>query len=366
MATQRLHNANTTHTTRLRDKIAARITASHEIVHALALAANTTFGDDRDVVTVLARRIEVCAAPSNHYIARNLPSRLTNHTYDTIGTFWRCNSKLCPSCLAKHAQRNRSKLRHAINAQTLERGERLTFATFTITNPATSITTTREIVNRAWTLFRKRKLCVSLIRGGCKAEEFTLTARGYHYHLHCIFRSRWLQYQEVRRVWTECVELAFEEQGLPLKVATKDGLLFVKLQPITGREASIREICKYVTKSDSWRKLKANDLIAIALIRRWHRMFELFGSFAASQTQNVQAEDPAATPQAIVHTKDLSDGKRRHISVNWRQRLAVSDLETFLEVMETEWRLARDGLAEALRAKFPTATFITAEELGLR
>jgi hypothetical protein len=252
-----------------------------------------------------------------------------------------------------------------MSQQELKKDERFTFVTFTITNPRTSLSQARKIVNRSWTLFRKRKFCVSLIRGGSKSEEFTLTSNGFHYHLHCIFLSRWFQFNELRRVWTECVEQAFAEADLPFKVTTKDGLLIVKVKPIVSREGSIQEVCKYVTKSDSWIKMSQDDLVTVALIRRWHRMFELFGSFKLSETSSDADEQRAEGDLPIVHTGCITDGTS-HERRYWRDHIGTnSDLEVYLKILEQRIEYERTNRITSMSQLFPQADIKSADELGI-
>jgi hypothetical protein len=256
-------------------------------------------------------------------------------------------------------------------------------------NPRTDLITTRKIVDRAWTLFRKRQMFVDLIRGGSKSEEFTLSANGFHYHLHCIWLSRFLLFQEVRRVWTECVVKAFIEFGvvIPKPVInaqasldesgnlierkgpfdTKDGLLKVVIKPIGSWEGAIQECAKYVTKSDSWTKIDAATLADVGLVRRWFRMFELFGSFkVASKLQDVEefddASDAATVGESrdrsgnIVHTRSLSDGGDQPPSHYWRDKLLVMSLETYVEHLESEIARSIEARIYQLTRRWPDAT----------
>ena len=44
-----------------------------------------------------------------------------------------------------------------------------------------------------------------------------------------------------------------------------------------GQENTINELCKYVTKSDSWSKIPTEQLAQIVAVPRFWRMFESFG-----------------------------------------------------------------------------------------
>lgn len=282
------------------------------------MTADKLSGFDKNELLALAERIRLCNDRSNQFIANDSINFATGELYDAHGTFWSCGSKLCPSCLAKRSRESRKRLREALRLQTLSKKERYLFVTLTVKNPGLPLLATREILNRAWTLFRKRKLCVDLVTGGAKSEEFTLTLNGFHYHLHLLIKCKWFQYNEFRRVWTECVAKSFSEANQPFNVKTKDGLLIVNFQKPNNIEKAIQEVCKYITKSDSWKKMPMLDLAQVGLVRRWNRMFELFGSFKTS-----------AEPETYVHTRALSDGDKPAITTYWRDDLERIGLELY-------------------------------------
>ena len=345
----------------LENFLSARLAASREVIAALTLASKKIFGFDRVEIEALILRLKECSDKENHFIARDAFNPETGEAYDAVGNFWSCGSKLCPTCIAVQSRRNRKKLREALQKQKLATGERYYFGTFTIKNPNASLLQTREIVDRSWQLFRKRKLCVDLIRGGSKSEEFTLTKNGYHYHLHTIFRSKFLLFNEVRRVWTECVEKAFEESGRTLTVDTADKKLFVKLIPINDLNGAIFEVCKYITKSDSWAKMRGEDLLEIALIRRWHRMFEMFGSFANRKEREQRNEDLEKN-ESIVHTRNLSDGFASPENEYWRDVIVRIGLEAYRDRLLSEIVRTREARAKQILLRWPTASIEIASE----
>lgn len=330
--------------------------SENTITEILLAAAQSTEIIQPELVA-LAGRIALCNHHSNIYGIPEAYLNSNNTTSPATGRFWRCNSKLCPSCLARQSRITRSKLRVALAAQQKKTNERYYFATFTIPNPDLSLLETRSIVNYAWSLFRKRSLCVALIRGGAKSEEFTVTKKGFHYHLHCIFLSKWLRYQTIREVWTDCVRTSFAKHERKFEVKMSDGFLNVNIKCIFPNERSIHEVCKYVTKCDSWSKVARRDLIEVTLIRRWCRMFELFGSFAPRES-NEQSESPP-----IVHTRSLTDGVSPTPSNYWRDLVHRMSVDIYLHNLETEIDRVRDfGLTE-LRSRFPDRTIILASNI---
>ncbi len=335
---------------KLVSRIKARQSFGREIATELISVSRSCYPDTKLQLEFLAARILVCNSERNTWIGidslcrgyHHLPKstvalRLSDYhqagihldeRYHATGRYWRCNSKLCPDCLARQSRQTRTKIKAAIDRQYPRSYERYSFVTFTIPNPNLSLILTREIVNRAWCLFRKRKMCVSLLRGGCKAEEFTVTANGFHYHLHCIFLHRFILYSELRRVWTECVETAFNEVNHPFVCNNKDKLLSVCVRKLDDASDAVNEVCKYITKFDSWSKIRRSDLVEIALIRRWHRMFELFGSFAPHES----ASDSKLSP--ILDTGSLTDGTSHRKSAYWRDRIHKITLHEYINELE--------------------------------
>ena len=342
------------------------------IVTELIIAAGHSEPTTQKLLIALAGRIALCNHADNIWIVKDAYADPNRPPSDAVGRFWRCESKLCPSCLARQSKLTRNKLRFALNSQQLQRDERYSFVTFTIPNPAISLLETRAIVDRAWCLFRKRSWCVASVRGGCKSEEFTLTKIGFHYHLHCIFLTKWFLYNTLRREWTECVEKAYIEAGLekewknylkrrleqwqefykddPIKLAQPDIMLNVKIKPTTAGERSIQEVCKYVTKCDSWSKMRRSDLIEVALVARWCRMFELFGCFALRNTQDAKRSLP------IVHTESLTDGEPSIKSKTWRETVAENDPEYYLYVLEDKINRQRQHAYRQIQDRFPGKT----------
>lgn len=343
--------------TKLLDNIKRRIDASSTTTESLDLASFLNSFGHIDECLALSFRIRQCAQPSNIWVG--IPDAMDSSPdpFYPSGRLWRCNSKLCPDCVAKQSQRNRRLLIDSVSQQILRRNEKWYFATFTITNPKASLVKTRSIVNRAWSLFRKRSLCVALIRGGSKSEEFTITANGYHYHLHCLFLSKFIHFNSFRHTWTDCVETAFDEHEIPFEVKTSDGSLFIKIKPVVPNHGLYHELCKYITKSDSWSKMKGSALVEAALLQRWPRMFELFGSMAA---RNLASDSDALS---IVHTRLITDGSSRRRSSSWRKIAEFANHTAYSEHLTNQ--LASGHLLRQVdvAGSFPAHRIFTYEEI---
>jgi hypothetical protein len=294
------------------------------------------------------------------------------------------------------------------------------FITLTIPNPGLSLVQTRAVIDRIWTLFRKREYFKQKVRGGSKSEEFTLTENGYHYHYHLLCVTRFLNFSEFRREWTECIQAAFKEfylslflqayitdnfaylkvafanPILPYKIKTEDGLAMVKIKrlsaSVNGLKGAIQEVCKYVTKSDSWEKLPPEDLIEVASIKRFWRMFEIFGSFRAQRNANVVLESPnvfitylltklivevlkyirTGERITILDTKQISDGEcssevedlpekvpKRQREMPWRKYILENGLESYFEKLAEQVEKTRYSRKCFLSLKYKYAIFRT-------
>lgn len=333
-------------------RIQATQSAALEAVYALHDARKKIEPCDEYEIEALKARISLCNRSDNIWFADDAYDQSTGEAFDAVGKFWRCESKLCPSCLAHHAQRCRKKFRDAVEHHQLRPGQYWYFATFTIVNPRRSIAVTRSIVNRCWRLFSKRKLCRDLVFGGVKSEEFTVTSAGIHYHIHSVLKAGFLRYNLVRAVWSECMERAFEEAGVPLEFNTSDGMAIIKIERVRRPLDLANELCKYMTKSDSWKRLPAEHLIEAALIKRIPRMFEIFGDL-----KQPSAEKP------IVHTRDLSAAARKERSQYWRDRLKTMLLSDYLSELELEFARSENVRREQLSYRWPAVPILTLNQV---
>jgi hypothetical protein len=344
----------------------------------------------------LCYRIWTCSDRENHWVGDDLHNTETGELYAGNGNLWSCGSKLCPSCVAKASNRSRNELKLSLKNQKLMTGEMYQFITLTIPNPNLSLIQTRTVLDRIWTLFRKRDYFKQKIRGGSKSEEFTLTGNGYHYHYHLLCVTRFLNFNEFRREWSDCIKTVFKELNLPCEFKTDDGMAMVKIKrlnsSVNGLKGAIQEVCKYVTKSDSWEKLPPKDLIEIASIKRFWRMFEIFGSFRAQRNANVVLDSPnvfvtyllaklvvqilkyirTGERFTILDTKQISDGEdssefadlpekipKRCREASWRKYILENGLETYFDKLAEQVEKTRYARKCFLSLKYKFATFRT-------
>jgi len=275
-------------------------------------------------------RISRCADSHNIWFV-NAPESGWLH-----GRYWKCRSKLCSYCLANESRRRRKSLREALNAYTgtLSKSQ-WRFVTLTIENPETTISATRDIVNHSWSKLRK-KACFASVKAYAKSEEFTLTAKGYHYHIHALAHfANPPNYQFWRKSWTECVDSSGGQSQKLFGFDTIDGYLIVNFRQIRDVSNITNELCKYITKSTDFQKLSKPTLLELAAVERWHRMFELSAELRRCLDRPKRATN---TKSSIVHTKRLSDGFH-------------SDLRTFENKRADQRYFTTDALEKLFQSK---------------
>lgn len=337
------------------DKFETALEVGRNIAYAIRDSAPFAHPSSHDEVLAHSMRVYMCNERSNAYIADNAGERDLVDKYTVRGQLWRCHSKFCPTCTAFHARRNRTRLRKAMVEQKPQSGEHYHFITFTIPNPGLSLLATRAIVNEAWRLFMRRPMCRSLIRGGVKSEEFTLTRNGFHYHLHCLTLSKFLKFQALRIEWTHCIEVAFSNAGIPLEIRTSDGYAMVNVKRVTNTEDSIQEVCKYITKADSWQHLKPHDIAELALCERFPRMFDLFGSFRAFEQSQTLKEGTAADETHILDTKSVNAPNSELSGLTWRQFIRQRSLDDYKTHLSLQIDLVKEHRRRQLAEIWPDA-----------
>jgi hypothetical protein len=238
-------------------------------------------------------RIWTCADPSNHFTATDLvTSNGTGECFDGYGILAGCGHKLCHACVAKDGKGNRREAEYAYKtvSEKMLVNERWRFVTFTMPPIYEGIVITNKILRTAWRSFVNSEYFSETFRGSIKGIEFSMGAeqiKRYHWHIHLLALGFFIDKPELKARWTNHVERAFKKFGLVFQPKTKDGFAIVDVRDIVARvsdsskektrEGALSDVCKYMTKSESWRDVPAAHLLEVASIRRWSRMFSTTG-----------------------------------------------------------------------------------------
>jgi hypothetical protein len=370
-----------------------------EVVAALVAAAATAANDK--VSEGYAERMKACADRQNFYYGENFLDSSTGELFDGFNNLFGCGLKLCQSCTARAAARNRNIARQAVqNTELLnrehfchERGEwivereQLRFVTLTMPQIFVPLVDTLAVQRRIFDLFRKLKFTKDYFGGFIKSGEFTVRENDtYHVHIHLLAISFFVPENLLKDNWKKCVEKAFSEFGIEFTAKQVN----VHLKLVDSLENAIKEVCKYLTKTESWEKIPSDQLLEITRIRRWDRLFEVTGRFRETiKLLNAEKErsssdvgkdatltDGVARELDYFNTDGITDGElssdlgcseeipakpdeilKKPKRESWRDIIERDGLEKYKEIFYRQVEYAQKIRKLRLILKFPTASF---------
>lgn len=335
------------------DKAVAQAENGRNVARIIDDAIATVQPTDALELSIHAHRIRLCNNIGNIWHATDLHNA-DGELYDGAGTMWACGSKLCPACLSKQSRRNRSHLRNAIQLTKLMSGQHRHFLTLTFPKTELPLLQARAIMNYAWSLFRKRSWFRRTIFGGARSEEFTVSKRRYHYHMHILCVSGYIDFNTFRHTWNECVATAFKDAKIKLEVNTSDRIIVANCERVRSIDDAINELAKYITKTNSWAKMPPDHLLDIARIRRFPRMFEIFGTFRLALRHAREDESEIEEIGLSLDTESVNDEVSE---TGWRSELERLGAADYLDQLRE--RIAEHAVfrMEQLKRRYAYALF---------
>ncbi len=337
---------------------------------------------DNKTALACAMRLERCASHSNVFVADDFHNA-DGEAYSANGSLWSCSSLLCQNCTGKLARNNRKTIRHVVKNEKLYVAENWYFITLTMPNlllKGHSLEFITIVFQKAFEAFthrnndaRKRTQYQKLIRGLFKNAEFTYTEnQTFHFHAHllAIAKSKIQRdnFSLIRTLWTNALERAFEFYGIPFELNTSDNLAVVNVQKVNfaNREKTIRELCKYVTKSDSWQNIPLEEIEKIIERPRRVRMFEALGVCRESAKKmrddltKARCDSRAnITGETYLDTKQVTPRKVKQRRASWRVRIKEMSLDEYKKELDTEVLQVQSYRRRQLSRSYPAATFET-------
>jgi hypothetical protein len=329
-----------------------------------------------------AERLERCASPQNVFVADDVHNA-DGEAYSANGSLWTCSSLLCQNCIGKLARSNRKTIRHVVKNEKLYVAENWYFITLTMPDLLLkdySLQFITLVFQKAFEAFthrnndaRKRTQYQKLIRGLFKNAEFTYTENNtFHFHAHLLAIAKSKIQRDnfflIRNLWTKALEKAFEFYGIPFELNTSDNLAVVNVQKMNfaNREKTIQELCKYVTKSDSWQNIPLEEIEKIIERPRRVRMFEALGVCRESAKKmrddltKARAETRANIEgETYLDTKQVTPRKPRERRASWRVRIKEMSLDEYRKELDTEVLQVQEYRRRQLLTIYPCATFET-------
>jgi hypothetical protein len=233
---------------------------------------------------------------------------------DAYGSLNVVPSRSNPAYLKLKSARGRKRLEAAIRRVKPQSGEKLRFITLTLPDLfGFDFASGYEVLTGAMVRFKNTPYFKKNFRGGGSSDEFTLgeNLTHFHFHEHLLAYTKWLDFGELRRVWTLCLQKAALGMGRELKLATKDGLAVADVREVRSRAANssceislkdaIRETCKYTVKGSDFANIPTQFVVQVETSLRGRRLVETFGEAnlrkgrtkmeAVEQRQNVHKND---------------------------------------------------------------------------
>ncbi len=228
---------------------------------------------------------------------------------------------------------------------------------------------TLNLLRRAWELFRKLDFTKNYFSGFVKSTEFTVrNDKTYHAHLHLLAVSVFIPEKLIKKYWLNCVRTAFNESGVKFKA----NAVVVNLKKVDSIDAALNEICKYLTKSESWSAVPKAHLLEVANVARFPRMFEMTGRLKKT-AQRIKAQKlfekqlRAETKNAentgadYLDKNDVTDGNTSKVSAkrreHWRDLVKKNGLAWYVKELEAQVTETMRVRQEILTKKYPLATF---------
>jgi predicted nucleic acid-binding Zn-ribbon protein len=169
---------------------------------------------------------------------------------------YQCSLKWCPSCNWKIAKKRRDLI--GLWAKKIQQPKHLV-----LTQRNFKILTKKRLRDFGVALAKLRRTSVcEKIQGGCVSWEITNEGNGWHLHAHCLIDVRWININELSRVWGKLVGQNFA---------------IVKIKDARDTEY-LTEICKYVVEGSELAKWPAEQILEFVQAIKGKRFFMSFGS----------------------------------------------------------------------------------------
>jgi hypothetical protein len=316
---------------------------------------------------------------ANHFIAENLQAA-SGESFTGFGSWTVASSSLDAAYLKAKSKKSRKVITFALElCKTYLVANKIQaykhFITFTQpTLIGVSLKDTFAVADYAWSLFRKRKVFVDNIYGAVIAEEFTLGESykvqnrvwsadkdGYHAHRHLIAFGKWLDVEQLKVDWTECLELAGARFGHRLNFNTANGLAVVNRQTVWSDDKAVDELGKYICKSSIFDELPASEIIQVEQALQRKRMLQTFGE--CNKRVGTKAADAHLDTTSVIDGKESqkvvtvneNKVKKNYLKATFQEKLESGGLEHARIYLRKELAKRRKWRIDNFLERFPAA-----------
>ncbi len=352
-----------------------------------------------------AYRIGKCSESRNIFIAEKLQNK-DGKFYTGTGNRFACNERLCTNCAAKKSKESRIKARKAVNKlnsifnQYAKKRLGLRWRSLLLTQPlmkGSDPIAATERIQQAFTTLIDRTFWKSRVKGGIKGVEFTVSTtgdetNGFNVHIHLLVLSKFiavnadkakefarhlkkfgLSSRTLQAEWRYCLNKAgaspdsrLSYKGLVVSVMdTKNHS--ERIRGDKTNESAILETAAYMCKFESWKEMSDKDLLRIAEIERWGRMFETLGAGRESYDDSKEIEDVTNADASLLANPNLTSGNKDSTNktldsgkkLTWRMRFKIMTFDDWKQWQASEIEKQQKFRRRQLALMNPLATFRT-------
>ncbi len=330
-----------------------------EIANALSFAA---LGENDAESEAVADLIEESANDENIFVAEDIDfidAQTGNQTFiDVYGSLNVVSSRCNPAYLRTSSARGRKRIKIALARVKPQSGEKLRF--IVLTQPdmfGFDFVGGYELLSGAKIRLKNHPYFKKNFRGGVTTDEFTLGAENTHFHFHTniLGYTKWLDFDALRRVWTDCLRYAARDMGRKLVVNTKDGLVNIYIKDVKPKvrnsskeitlDDAITECVKYVVKGSDFAEIPTEFICQVekALYRK--RLVETFG-----EANKRKGKTKADNERQYVHKNDTIQDSTDTALVVSAAKTVANDTRKRETLRQTGARMIRAGRREEWKA----------------
>jgi hypothetical protein len=319
------------------------------------------------------------AGTSNHFVAENLQTA-TGESFTGFGSWTVASSSLDCAYLKAKSKKSRKAITSALElCKTYLAANKVKaykhFITFTQpTLIGANLRDTFTVADYAWSLFRKRKTFIDNIYGAVVAEEFTLGDRykvenrswssdgdGFHVHRHLIAFGKWLDVEQLKIDWTECLQISAVKFGYCLNFNTANGYAVVNRKTVRSDDNAIAELGKYICKSSTFDALPASEIIQVEQALQGKRMLQTFGE--CNKRVGTRAVDAHLDTTSLIDGEQSQKGvsinenkvKKNYLKATFQEKLESGGLDHARIYLRKELAKRRKWRIDNFLERFPAA-----------
>jgi hypothetical protein len=247
----------------------------------------------------LAKKVAKCNGDyftlvcENGHCARSLPS-------------FRCRNRLCPYCAAERQRRAFLKFWPIVRSYAAGQQWRAVLITLTLEMNSGSLIIQDKRFKAAFRRLRRIKRWRDRIHGALCSYEFTITPKGWHYHVHILaFRKAWYDQTQLAEDWVRATR-------------TGNDTAIVDVRAISNLSEGLRATLQYCFKAIEIETWTANEVQQFNEMERI-KLSDCFGAFRGLYLFDDSTDQSVAEPLFVGCPCPECGAPMIRIKIHWRE-----------------------------------------------